>query len=212
MGTTELAMGALVLVVTDGALVVAGLRLVRGDHAQSLQGLPLTQAFAACFLALVVHLLGAWCATAFLTNGQAAIGCVVTGIAPAIVFVLVLQESFATFGQNLVYGSAKEAAETANLSAARALLRRGDVPGAIREYRQSAARHPDSPEPLLALASLLEQQGDFLGCEPAQVAAAGRFHRGGRHVPGNHQPVQDGRRGATKGLGTPGHTARPTPP
>jgi len=154
--------GIIVLLSTDGLLAIVGWMAARSRRAESYHGFPLGIAVIMCCIALALHLTAygflasmvfqdrIWRPDPLLMalNG-------ISGLMPAVVYgYLLLQAASGVFTRAIYGGSPNPMPET--FAEARRRFLAGDVEGSLAEYRRMMETYPDSIEPALALAGVLQ--------------------------------------------------------
>jgi tetratricopeptide (TPR) repeat protein len=158
--------GLIILIGTDVVLAVVGIMLVRSRWADSERGIPFSVALLLCFGAFALHMLAYVVFAGFMVHEEggtpdafgkltAILICVATGLVPAVIFGAVFLKSAASAFTTSLFGTQHGLSPEA-MAKARAMVSKGDIDGALGEYRRLAEEYPDVAEPLLAAGGVLE--------------------------------------------------------
>lgn len=155
---SEMAAGIVLIIAVDAVLFVTARTLTNSVQTQSEKGLSIALAVGCCMIALAVHFAGIIAAGILVGDTiTIAFASVLTGAAPATAFAVLLIESVSTRTTSFLTGSSGDAKEVIDLSLAQALVLKGDLDGAMKEYELAASMHPSSPDPLFGIEHLLIQ-------------------------------------------------------
>ena len=153
--------GLIVLFGVDAALAAWAWALVRSGSGETMHGVGVFKAALICFGALLAHAM-ACVAFAFLVWHEQGLADrymmaypIISGLLPTLLFayyfIIAASSSAVHALDGSAHGPKPEAFETA-----RRLVKQGDIDGAVRDYRRVARAYPDTPDPLLAAAGVLE--------------------------------------------------------
>lgn len=151
--------GLLIFVAVDGLLCYVGVWLLR-SRARSGQGHAARLSLLDYPLAVLVHTMAGAVAAVVMDDFKLAVFLAIpTGLAPVVIFMRVLNEASESIASEVTEGV--DATPLFYLSEANRLVKKGDVEGAISEYRRRFTEYPDLPDPLFGIEFLCEQQGRY---------------------------------------------------
>jgi len=159
--------GLLVLIAVDAGLIFFAYYIKHRTWKHH-PDVPFGAAVGFAVLAFGVHIVGSW-PLAVAVDASTPAGrivyfiCVVLfGLAPAIVFGMLVVEAGSESGTERFMGLRSSTPISSDYSKARALLQRDDIDGALRQYQIYFAEDPSTPQPLFEIAQILSAEHRWL--------------------------------------------------